>query len=358
MRPSERAAHSSGVVSASSRCARRSDRSSDRTQRSVRADRVDRSSDRTDRTNRSRRTPRTRRAYVISLAIVILGFLPITWMAVASAINGHTLAQEADSVAESQSTWPSEKQRRVLEQAEQYNAALFASRQPVIGGVTREGDDGSSMDFTGGGDEAYVSALAEPDGIMGTVEIPSIDVKLAIRHGSGDDALANGAGHLYGTSLPVGGASTRTVVTAHRGVPGKLLFTKLDKLQPGDVFYFHVNGNTLAYKVFETKTVQPEDIDAVKIVEGKDWATLLTCTPYGVNTERLIVTGERVDMPQSAPYPQDAPKDRTPWLFAAGVLVVVIISALAFAPGRKRRRSVPGRHQRQDVREAREAHRD
>lgn len=273
-----------------------------------------------------------RRAYWASLIIVIVGFLPITILATQSALNGRTLSEEADDVVKTQSTWPSTTQADTQAKADAYNKKLYESKQPVIGGVARNTDVGNTVDFTGGDDEEYVSDLNEPSGVMGTVEIPSISVNLPIRHGSGDEALANGAGHLYGTSLPVGGKNTRSVITAHRGVPGKLLFSRLNELKPGDFFYLHVNGRTLAYKVTEQETVGPDDIDAVRIVDGKDLVTLLTCTPYGVNTERLIVTGERAEMPDPAPEPQNAKKDKFPLLFGAGALAIVVITILLFKP--------------------------
>ena len=280
----------------------------------------------------SRKRRNVRRAYWVSLIIVILGFAPITYLAVQSAMNGYTLSEEANQVVKKQSSWPSKTQESIQAQADEYNAKLFESGQTVIGGVARNTDAGNTVDFTGGDDEDYVSALNKPSGIMGTIEIPSISVNLPIRHGSGEEALASGAGHLYGTSLPVGGRSTRSVITAHRGVPGKLLFTRLNELSKGDFFYVHVNGHTMAYQVVETRTVGPDDIDSVRIIKGRDLVTLLTCTPYGVNTDRLIVTGERVPMPDPAPKPEDAPKDKTLWLFIAGGIAIIVISILLFKP--------------------------
>ena len=154
---------------------------------------------------------------------------------------------------------------------------------------------------------------------MGSVSIPSIGVDLTIRHGSSDTVLAMGAGHLHGTSLPVGGPSTHTALTGHRGLADKMMFTRLDELHKGSVFYIHTLGRTLAYKVTDIRVVDPGQVDSLRIVKGQDLATLVTCTPYGINTQRLLVTGERARMPQTAPYERDAPKDaRTPALTVMG----------------------------------------
>lgn len=146
-------------------------------------------------------------------------------------------------------------------------------------------------------------ALLDPDGtgIMGYIEIPKLSLRLPVYHGTGEDALQNGAGHLAGTSLPVGGAGTHCVISGHRGLPSALLFTELDRLAPGDEFYLRVLDDTLAYEVDQILTVEPADIDVLLPVEGEDYVTLLTCTPYGVNSHRLLVRGHRVEyVPQSA----------------------------------------------------------
>ena len=133
------------------------------------------------------------------------------------------------------------------------------------------------------------------DGIMGYLSIPKINIKLAIYHGTADDVLQTGVGHLNGTKLPIGGESTHCVVAAHRGLPSAKLFTDIDQLRNGDKFYIHVLDQVLAYEVDQILVVEPEDTDALAVEEGEDLVTLLTCTPYGVNTQRLLVRGHRVD---------------------------------------------------------------
>ena len=129
---------------------------------------------------------------------------------------------------------------------------------------------------------------------MGYVQIPLIDVNLPIYHGTESETLDIGIGHLLGSSLPIGGTTSHSVLTAHSGVATQKLFSDLDKLTIGDVFYLHVLDETLAYQVVETFTVLPHETEQLSIVSEKDYCTLVTCTPFGVNTHRLLVRGERI----------------------------------------------------------------
>ena len=132
-------------------------------------------------------------------------------------------------------------------------------------------------------------------GVMGTINIPSINVMLPIYHGTSDDVLKKGVGHLKGTSLPVGGTSTHAVLTGHTGLSSAKLFTDLVQLEKGDIFVISVCGQKIAYKVFRTDVVLPKDTKSLRIYEGKDYVTLITCTPYGINSHRLLVRGERTE---------------------------------------------------------------
>ena len=167
------------------------------------------------------------------------------------------------------------------------------------------------VDVFGEDTEDYIlthpyDTLLNPFGnlIMGYLEIPVIRVSLPIYHGCGSDALEKGIGHLEGTSLPIGGIGTHTVMSGHRGLPGRQLLTDLDQVKVGDQFYIHVLNEVLAYEVDQILTVLPEETDSLAIDENKDLATLVTCTPYAVNTHRLLVRGHRV------PYDPDAQKDQ------------------------------------------------
>ena len=134
----------------------------------------------------------------------------------------------------------------------------------------------------------------EKAGGLAVSDCPKIKVEIPIYHGTSESVLQAGVGHFWGTSLPVGGESTHTVLTGHRGLPTKTLFTNMDKLVEGDVFYIKVLDETLAYKVDQILTVLPEETEALSIVPGQDYATLVTCTPYAINTHRLLVRGHRI----------------------------------------------------------------
>lgn len=169
------------------------------------------------------------------------------------------------------------------------------------------------------------------DEVMGSIEIPKIKVDLAIYHGTGDEALSKGVGHVQGTSLPVGGGSTHAVLAAHRGLANAKLFTDLDQLETGDKFFLHIMGDTLAYEVDQINVVEPDDLSLISIEEGQDLVTLLTCTPYGVNTQRLLVRGHRVpysdeDLENEADkYTISLNHEDPVRYFAAGLMAVIII---------------------------------
>lgn len=156
-------------------------------------------------------------------------------------------------------------------------------------------------------DEGYMSSLnLNGDGMMGYVEIPKIDVKVPIYHTTEKEVLEKAAGHLEGSSLPVGGESTHSVISAHRGLPSAKLFTDLDKLKEGDHFLIAVLDGTLCYEVDQISVVEPTETQGLAVEEGQDLVTLLTCTPYGVNSHRLLVRGHRV--PFEEVEMEEAPK--------------------------------------------------
>lgn len=150
------------------------------------------------------------------------------------------------------------------------------------------------------------------NGIMGYVEIPSRNISLPIYHGTSEEVLQRGVGHLIGSSLPVGGEGCHTVLTGHSGVAGKRLFSDIDAMQPGDVFYLQILGDTLAYKVIAVNTVLPHEAELLAPVSGEDLCTLVTCYPYGVNTHRLLVRGSRIPYEKAEEMEQVASKDNAP----------------------------------------------
>lgn len=150
------------------------------------------------------------------------------------------------------------------------------------------------------------------NGIMGYVEIPSRNINLPIYHGTSEEVLQKGVGHLIGSSLPVGGEGCHTVLTGHSGVAGKRLFSDIDAMQPGDVFYLQILGDTLAYKVIAVNTVLPHETELLAPVSGEDLCTLVTCYPYGVNTHRLLVRGSRIPYEKAEEMEQVASKENAP----------------------------------------------
>lgn len=144
-------------------------------------------------------------------------------------------------------------------------------------------------------DKEYEKLLnVSGNGMMGYIEIPAIDAEVPIYHYTNEKTLKKGAGHLPGSSLPVGGKGTHSVLSAHRGLPSAKLFTNLNLMEKGNAFYIHVLDKTLKYETDQILTVKPKETDALAIKEGKDYVTLVTCTPYGINTHRLLVRGHRV----------------------------------------------------------------
>lgn len=172
------------------------------------------------------------------------------------------------------------------------------------------------------------------DGIMGYVEIPIIGVNLPIYHGTGSDSLDRGVGHLLGSSLPVGGTSTHAILTGHSGMATDKMFTDITQLKTGDVFYLHVLNEVLAYQVCEVNTVLPHDTSLLGVVSGRDLCTLVTCTPIGVNTHRLLVRGERIPYEEAEEIREEEQPVST-WEqeylrgIVIGLSVVVLLAALA-----------------------------
>lgn len=172
----------------------------------------------------------------------------------------------------------------------------------------------SGAAITEGGASAPPSAYAQQltvGGVMAYVDIPKINVYLPVQHGTEADTLEKSVGHVVGTSLPVGGGSTHAVLSAHSGMASSKLFSDIDQLTEGDVFYIHVLGDTLAYEVDSIHTVLPTDTSLLQIEDGKDYVTLVTCTPFGVNTHRLLVRGHRVSYVPEQEVPAAAEKPVT-----------------------------------------------
>lgn len=171
--------------------------------------------------------------------------------------------------------------------------SILASAQQYNGGFL---ETGIRWHMTEPQKQAYQKELAiDETGIMGSISIPKIKLNLPIYHGTSEEVLQTSIGHLEGTSLPIGGKSTHSVLSGHRGLPSSVLFSNLDKLKEGDRWTVHILDETYTYEVDQIRTVLPQDLSNIHIEEGQDYQTLLTCTPYGINTHRLLVRGHRVE---------------------------------------------------------------
>jgi len=261
---------------------------------------------------------------VIVVVVLIVGLAALAYPTVSNylaAKNGSAAIQTyADTVGR---LGPAEIEA-LRAAAEEYNQSLTG--QPVHDPFL----EGSGMAMA----DNYTQVL-NVAGIMGYLEIPRIGVYLPIYHGTSETVLRKGAGHLEGSTLPIGGPTRHTVITGHTGLSHAKLLTDLAELREGDQFYLHVLGEVLAYQVDQIRVVSPQLTDDLGRIEGKDYATLLTCTPYGINSHRLLVRGERVEY---RPEVHDAIKtlpssiDRMVWTAAAataaamlGLIVVVLL---------------------------------
>ena len=243
--------------------------------------------------------------------IFIIGFalccLPIIWNVIEQRHQSDAVATYQNAVSKKDDT----KLKEIMDNAAAYNDMLYQTGGAVV--------DNSDT-------EIYEKQLnISGNGTMGSLDIPKINVELPIYHGTDDTALSNGIGHLQGTSLPVGGANTHCVLTGHRGLPSSKLLIRLDEMVEGDLFFLRIGNETLAYKVNKIQIVEPEDVSGLQIEAGEDLVTLVTCTPYGINTHRLLVTGKRVEYKkaQHDAIKQELPSAREliffllPFLFAA-----------------------------------------
>lgn len=302
------------------------------------ADIADAVRDRRARDRRARRLLTRSRIYAAAaLACLIVGGILICMPRIQQLIGDRTVDRQARGVSQSAAMFPSSSRQDAIRDAVAYNERLYRSGQPQIGEPVFDGK--TKGDFQG--DDEYRRQLSV-NGLdaMGELLIPKLSVDLPIMHGAGQDVLEHAAGHLAGTSLPVGGRNTRAVITGHSNLKGATLFTRLGELEKGDPFYIKVMGNTMAYRVNDIRIVAPTDTKALKIRKGRDEVTLLTCTGQG-NTLRLLVTGERNSIPDQAPLPGDAPGDTKEAILISAVITTgVLIVGFVVC----RNRCVSGKH--------------
>ena len=218
----------------------------------------------------------------ILILVLLAGLSLLLYPSVSDYWNSFHQTQAIASYAENVATLDQARYDALWEEAKAYNASLLGRSNAYLLSEAQRAQYDELLD---------VSGL----GVMGYIEIPSIGCSLPVYHGTEESVLQIAVGHLDWTSLPVGGASTHCVLSGHRGLPSAKLFTNLDKLVEGDVFMLRVLDEVLTYEVDQILIVEPQDVAALQIVEGKDYCTLVTCTPYGVNTHRLLVRGQRIE---------------------------------------------------------------
>ena len=281
-----------------------------------------------------KKTPLKWRLLTIAPPILLLaGILVLLYPVFATQYNNarqERIASEFSAVADQAGP---DAVAESLRRADEYN--LKASESPILDPWLDAQRPGTAQY------QDYLSQLNLND-VMATIKIPSIDVNLPIYHGTDTATLDKGVGHLFGTALPVGGESTHTVLTGHTGLGNATMFDQLTSVKMGDVFYIETAGRHLKYQVTDIRVVLPHETESLNKVEGKDLATLITCTPYGVNTHRLLVTGERVPMDDEAAAAEAAQVKGAvmkPWMIAvlASVVVILGIAGVIWLRSRKRK---------------------
>lgn len=257
---------------------------------------------------------------IVPVLLLVIGLGILAYPGVSDYVNRNHQSYALEEL--SARLWDSSEEDldRQRELAEQYNKILAQGEE----------------------EEGYESILDFGNGVMGAVEIPGIRVNLPIYHGISEEVLAKGVGHMPNSALPIGGEGNHTVLTGHTGLPSARLFTDLIKMKYGELFYLRVLGETLTYRVDQVKVVLPTDGSALEPETGKDYCTLLTCTPYGVNSHRLLVRGVRTE-PEAVEVlvQMDAPDRASGWDWVAlisGSIFLVSIGVLTWLLWRRKRK--------------------
>ena len=270
------------------------------------------------------------------LTILFLIGMGITFYPVVSkAWNQYRDSRLISDYEEAVRTIPEDRYESILREAREYNEQHLSNN--IVDAFNQDiGDYILTHPY---------DTLLNPTGnmIMGSVEIPRINVSLPIYHGIGSDVLEKGIGHIEGTSLPIGGANTHTVLAGHRGLPGRQLLTDLDQVDLNDLFYLKILNETLAYKVDQVTVVEPHETKGLAIETGQDLVTIVTCTPYGVNSHRLLVRGHRIpyveqekEIYEALNTPETGREERL-LMMGLGVFAILVIFMLLVQKLRSRR---------------------
>lgn len=272
---------------------------------------------------------------IVRVLILLVALSVLLYPTVSNYLYEKNSSRVVNNYDETMAKMEETERQELLEEAREYNAGLVGS-----GGVS--GDTfHTQVETTPEYDELL---NMDSSGMMGYITIPKIEVELPIYHGTSEAVLQAGVGHFPSSSLPVGGESSHAVLTGHRGLPSKLLFTDLDEMEVRDIFYIKVLGETFAYQVDQILTVLPSETDALQIEEGKDYVTLVTCTPYAVNTHRLLVRGHRIPYEEAVQQVPDEVSRQIPLAIRAlaGAVIFLLVVFIIYQI-RKRLRAAKAR---------------
>ena len=226
----------------------------------------------------------SRKSTIILLVSFFIGLSVLLYPSISSYWNSKTQSEAIIDYEAMLASYKPEDYTALFDAADDYNRRLLQLEEPLVNHA-QLGDYHSILNVSG-------------TGMFGYVTVPKINQELPVYHGTSDAVLSVAAGHFQGTSIPIGGESTHSVISAHRGLPTAVLFTHLDRMEIGDTFYFTILDRTITYEVDQIRIVEPHDTSLIRVSEGDDFCTLLTCTPYGINTQRLLVRGHQIDASQ------------------------------------------------------------
>ena len=262
-----------------------------------------------------------KRSIVFVILLLALSICLLVYPFISNFIFEHRADSLIESVDESTGAINDNVKTSYLQDAEEYNRFIAEGNVVLTDPFIAEKLSSQAQNY-----ETLLPVL--DNGVMGYIDIPSIDVSLPIYHGVSEEVLRKGVGHLEGTSLPIGGDSTHSVLTGHTGLSSARLLTDLEELKVGDIFIINILGDKLAYQVYDTEVVVPSDVSSLYVEDGKDLCTLVTCTPYGVNSHRLFVHGERVDYQESYDSIDNYHSNESEWM--SEYIRALIISAICF----------------------------
>jgi len=268
----------------------------------------------------------SRKSTIILLVSFFIGLSVLLYPSFSSYWNSKTQSEAIVDYEAMLAAYKPEDYSALFEAADRYNASLAAMSNPFREYSALEKDYWDILDVSG-------------TGMIGYITVPKIGQELPLYHGTSDAVLSIAVGHMQGTSLPVGGKSAHSVVSAHRGLPTAVLFTHLDRLEVGDTFHFTILDRTITYEVDQIRIVEPDDFTLIGIQDNRSYCTLLTCTPYGINTQRLLVRGRQIDATQKRNLYVANEAYRVDTLVVTPIVALPIVSVLLiyvmFAPVKK-----------------------